>query len=68
MHDYTITDRETGETTKLVAPNRDAALKAYVKRRLVVTRVAPGQAVDSNPQPQTAPFELPGERVGGAVG
>lgn len=68
MHDYTITDRETGEVTKLVAPNRDAALKAYVKRRLVVTRVAPGQATDANPQPQGKPFELPGERVGGSAG
>ena len=38
MHPYTITDRVTGEKTKLIAPNRDAALKAHVKRRLVVTR------------------------------
>lgn len=68
MHDYTITDLKTGEATKLVAPNRDAALKAYVKRRLVVVRVAPGQSTDANQHPQGAPFELPGERAGGSVG
>jgi hypothetical protein len=39
MHDYIITDRDTGEKTQLVAPNRNAALKAYVARRLVVERV-----------------------------
>jgi len=62
MHDYTITDRKTGESTKLVAPNRDAALKAYVKSRLQVTRATPPKP------PQSAPFELPGERTDGAVG
>lgn len=68
MHDYTVTDRKTGETTKLVAPNRDAALKSYVKRRLIVTRVrnAP-DALPTAPPPGT-PFELPGERPDGAVG
>lgn len=38
MHPYTITDRVTGERTSLIAPNRDAALKAYVNRRLTVAR------------------------------
>jgi hypothetical protein len=44
MHPYTITDHVTGEKTKLIAPNRDAAMKAYVKRRLVVTRDEPKAA------------------------
>ena len=62
MHEYTITDRKTGESTKLVAPNRDAALKAYVKNRLQVTRVTPAKPA------QGAALELPGERTDGAVG
>lgn len=41
MHDYLITDLVTGEQTKLVAPNRNAALKAHVARRLVVARLKP---------------------------
>lgn len=39
MHTYIITDRVTEERTSIVAPNRDAALKAYVKRRLIVARI-----------------------------
>lgn len=35
---YFVTDRVTGECTSVIAPNRDAALNAYVKRRLKVTR------------------------------
>jgi len=62
MHEYTIIDRKTGESTKLVAPNRDAALKAYVKNRLQVARVTPAKPA------QGPAFELPGERTAGAVG
>lgn len=71
MHPYTITDRVTGEKTKLIAPNRDAAMKAYVKRRLVVTRDAIARdAVSADGEatpPDGKPFELPGERVAGSV-
>lgn len=57
MHSYVITDRATGERTSLIAPNRDAALKAYVKRRLTVERVT--ASIDEVNSSQ--PFELPGE-------
>lgn len=65
MHTYTITDRKTGEQTPLIAPNRDAALKAYVRRRLVVTRA---KNTDEPPPPQDKPFALPGGPEAGSVG
>lgn len=49
MHEYVIVDRLTGERTELMAPNRDAALKAYVRRRLNVVRVPPQRAPDLPP-------------------
>lgn len=51
MHTYIITDRLTGEQTEVVAPNRGAALKAHVSRRLSVTRVT-AQASTTEP-PET---------------
>lgn len=72
MHPYTITDRATGERTKLIAPNRDAAMKAYVKRRLIVTRDAVARDAASADgeatPPDGKPFEVPGERTDGSVG
>lgn len=55
---YFVTDRVTGEYTSVIAPNRDAALNAYVKRRLKVTRHEPEPhepIVDGTTQAKPAP-------------
>lgn len=54
MHTYIITDRLTGEQSEVVAPNRGAALKAHVSRRLSVTRMA---AQASTPDPPETPAD-----------
>lgn len=58
MHTYIITDRLTGEQTEVVAPNRDAALKAHVSRRLTVARV-PTEA--SVLKPAAPPVDAPSD-------
>jgi hypothetical protein len=54
MHTYIITDRLTGEQTEVVAPNRDAALKAHVSRRLTVARVPAAAAAPETPETPAA--------------
>jgi hypothetical protein len=58
MRPYTVTDKKTGERTELIAPNRDAALKAYVRGRLVVVRAAP----------EPPPVETPDVVLNGPIG